>query len=391
MRRAATILMALAMATTAGAANGLYCPFCSSMGGKTLVEDVGEASLVLHGTLANAKPGDPEGSTDFVVQTVIKDHSIIEGKKTVVLPRYIPLPDKKNQEFIAFVAVIDNKLDLYRLIQVDEQGYLDYLLGAMKSTKLSAPQRLAFYFNFLESKISDVSTDAYKEFSAAPFADVKAAAKNYDPDKLLAWIQAKDTQGYKLGLYGCLMGVCGRPQDALALKKLLTGPADRRPLTGVDGIMGGYCMLDPKDGVPFVLQSLSDEKLDFNFRYAALRTVRFILQDMPQVDKKTVFDGMAKAITTPDIADLVIDEFRQHKIWTPAETVLSLYDKPDYSLSVVKRAIIRFALKCPDPKATEFIAKLRKTDPVLVGDVEEILRFEEMQRQQPAPAAKPSP
>lgn len=384
IQRLAWIPFAIVAATTSfGLAASHACPFCSSMGGKTLVEDVTESSLVLYGTLANAKPGDPEGSTDFVIKTVVKDHEVLTDHKIVTLPRYIPLPDKKDQPFLAFVAVIDKKLDLYRLVQIDEDGYIEYVLGALKVAKQPPAERLGFYFPYLESKIADVSTDAYKEFAAAPFADVKAAAKKYNPDQLLAWIQSKDTQGYKLGLYGCLMGVCGRPQDAKALKEVLTGPADRRPLTGVDGIMGGYCMLDEAAGVSFVLRALCDEKQDFNFRYAALRTVRFILQDMPQVDKKKVFDGMSKSITSPDIADLIIDEFRLHKVWTPVDTVLGMYDKPDYSLSVVKRAIIRFALKCPDAKAADFIAKLRKKEPVLVGDVEEILRFEELQRQQP--------
>lgn len=378
------VVGALVTAVTVGNCQAGCCPFCSSMGGKTLAEDVTEASIVLYGTLSNAKPGDPEGTTDFNVLNLVKGHAMVDGKKVITLPRFIPLPEKNDQTFIAFVAVIDNKLDLYRLIQVEDKGYLDYLLGSVKSAKLKTSERLQFYFPYLESRIADVSTDAYKEFSVAPFADIKIAAKRFDPDRLIGWIQSKETQGYKLGLYGCLMGVCGRPKDAELLRSLLTGPVDRRPLTGVDGIMGGYCMLDPKAGPSFVLDALCDAKQDFNFRYAALRTVRFILQEMPQVDRKELFAQMSKAITSPDIADLVIDEFRQNKIWTPTETVLGMYDKPDYSLSVVKRAIIRFALKCPDEKATQFVATLRKKEPQLVGDVEEILRFEDIQQQQNA-------
>src|SRR6185369_16741162 len=73
------------------------CPFCS-MQGQTLTGDVGQASMVLVGTLTNAKLTDSataEGTTDLVIESVIKKNDVVDGKKVVTLPKYIPGDDKK--------------------------------------------------------------------------------------------------------------------------------------------------------------------------------------------------------------------------------------------------------------------------------------------------------
>jgi hypothetical protein len=66
------------------------CPFCS-MQGQTLIGDVNQASMVLYGTFANAKldsSGDlGQGSTDLVIEAVIKKHEVLGDKKVLTLPR----------------------------------------------------------------------------------------------------------------------------------------------------------------------------------------------------------------------------------------------------------------------------------------------------------------
>ncbi|MFO0947713.1 MAG: hypothetical protein U1D30_17620 [Planctomycetota bacterium] len=364
------------------------CPFCSNMG-KTLAENVDEAQVVLYGTLFDAKlnpeakPGEPDGSTTLDVITVIKDHPIVQGKKQIVLPRYLPAAQTDKVEYIIFAEVVDGRVDPYRGMPVDSKEFVDYLAGAVKMAKAPAAEKLAFFFKYLDTEDINISGDAYKEFANAPYATVQAAAKAYDPDKLIAWIHDPKTPSYRIGLYGCLLGVTGRAQDAEVLRKIIDSP-DSRPLTGVDGIMGGYCVLDPKNGPNYVLGLLADPGKDFNLQYAALRTVRFLLTDVPTVDKKEVFTKLQKALAIPDIADLIIDEFRKNKVWDPADQILALYGNPKFDIQVIRRAIIRYALKCPSPKAKDFVTNLRKKDPQLVADVEEILKFEEAQYGQPA-------
>src|SRR2546426_10231696 len=82
------------------------CPFCS-MQGQTLTGEVNQASMVLFGTLANAKlnaEGFDQGSTDLQIEAVIKKNDILADKKVVTLPRYVP-SDKTNSKFLIFCDV----------------------------------------------------------------------------------------------------------------------------------------------------------------------------------------------------------------------------------------------------------------------------------------------
>lgn len=360
------------------------CPFCANMG-KTLAENVAEAGIVVYGTLSNAKyienaaPGQPSGTTDLKIETLIKSHPAVAGKKTIQLAQYIPAAADGTVDYIVFAEIIDGRIEPYNGMPVDDKDLVKYLARSVELADAKVPERLAFAFQYLDHKDVNISGDAYKEFANAPYADVVAAAKDYDPEKLIAWLKDKNTPSYRIGLYGCLLGTCGRSQDADTLYALINDP-QTRPLTGVDGLMGGYCVLAPQKGTDFVLSVLTDGDHDFNFRYAALRTVRFILTEMPSINRETVLKRMEKAILIPDISDLIIDEFRKYKEWAPLQTVLGLYDNPEFDLQVIRRAIIRYALKCPAKDARDFIAKLRQSEPQLVRDVEEVLKFEEAQQ-----------
>ena len=365
---------------------GPACPFCSNMG-KTLAENIGEAGLVVSGTLSNAKlipdapVGQPDGSTDFAIDVVVKSHPLIAGKKKIQLPRYIPAAAKGSVDYLVFAEVIDGRIDPYRGMPVDSKAFVQYLAGAVKQKNAKAKDRLGYFFKYLGDPDINISGDAYKEFAAAPYKDVLTAAKSYDPVLLAAWLQDKKTPSYRVGLYGLLLGAVGEAPYAEVLRHIIDND-DSRPLTGVDGLMGGYCVLDPKKGPDYVLGVLGDPKRDFNFRYSALRTVRFILGEMPDLDRKKVFAGMAKAIHIPDISDLIIDELRKNQQWGPLDEILALYGAKKYDLQVIRRAIVRYALKCPDATANRFIADRREENPQFVADVEEILKFEEAQQVQ---------
>src|SRR5690349_9398334 len=93
------------------------CPFCS-MQGQTLIGDVNQASMVLYGTFTNAKldaSGDlGQGSTDLVIEAVIKKHEVLGDKKVLTLPRYVPTDKNNNVKFLVFCDVFKGKIDPYR-------------------------------------------------------------------------------------------------------------------------------------------------------------------------------------------------------------------------------------------------------------------------------------
>lgn len=356
------------------------CPFCGGQG-KTLTGEVGEASLVIFGSLENAKL-DPnsdngQGTTDLRIETVIKDNEVRQGKKVITLPRYLP-PQDKATRYLIFCGIFKGNIDPYRGIQVKgNSGMVKYLQGALERKDKPAADRLRFAFDYLDDADLEVATDAYKEFANADYKEYRPMAKDLPAEKLAKWLQDPETPAFRFGLYASLLGHCGKAKDAELLKTLLTDKK-KQPTSGLDGLMAGYAMLNPKEGWAFTRSVLGNPKEEFMKRYAALRAARFFWGERPDlVDKKEIVAGVCLLLPQGDIADLAIEDLRKWGRWEVADAVLSLYGKKSHDVPIIRRAILRYALCCQDlPAAKSFVEKMRTEDAELVKDAEELLRLE---------------
>jgi hypothetical protein len=357
------------------------CPFCT-MQGQTLTNEVGQASMVLYGTLQNAKLGNAgdfgEGTTDLAVEAVIKKHEILGDKKVITLPRYVPVEKDSPYKFLVFCDVYKGKVDPYRGISVRADGDIaKYLEGAVKVKDKDVSTRLRFFFDYLDSGDLEVSTDAYKEFGNADYKDYREMAKDLPAEKIAAWLQDPKTPEFRFGLYASMLGHCGKEDHAKLLRGMLDDPR-KRLTSGIDGVLAGYVMLKPAEGWAFVHGILKDPAKEFTLRYAALRAVRFLWDSRPDlVKKKDMVAGLCDLIQQSDIADLAIEDLRKWAVWDVSGQVLELKNKPSHDIPIVRRAILRYALSCPNmPEALAFVSDLRKKNPEMVKDAEELLKLE---------------
>jgi hypothetical protein len=391
-RRCLIILAAaLACLLSTAPAPARCCPFCG-MQGQTLTGDIDQASMVVVGTMTNAKLAAAdtlEGTTDLVIESVIKKHEIIDGKKVVTLPKYIPGEDKK-YKFLVFCDVFKGKIDPYRGVAVkadcDIAGYVE---GALKVKDKKPGERLAFFFKYLENPEVEISLDAFREFANADYKDYKEMAKDLSADTLAKWLKDPNTSAIRYGLYASLLGHCGKDEHAKLLREMLDDP-EKKLVTGTDGILAGYVLLKPKDGWEYVRGVLKDDKKEFTQRYAALRAVRFFHDFRPDViSHADQVSAAALLLEQSDIADLAIEDLRKWGCWDRTEQVLGLYDKKSHDVPIIRRSILRFALCArdvsadgsvnpdkPHPKAAAFVAELRKKDKEMVESAEELLRLE---------------
>jgi hypothetical protein len=362
------------------------CPFCSVQG-QTLTGDVSQASMVVVGTPTNARLNDPaglDGTTDITIEKVIKSHESLihdDGKvKTIQVNKYIP-PDKK-YKFLLFIDVYKGKNDPYRGVAVKADfDIATYLEGAVAVKDAKPTKRLAYFFKYLDSPEIDVSNDAYKEFGYADYKDYRDMAKDLPPDTLAKWLKDPNTPSFRFGLYASMLGHCGKAEHAKLLHEMLE---DKKVTSGVDGILAGYVLLQPEEGWKYVRDLLKDEKKEFTQRYAALRTARFFHDSRPDVISHTkVIGAVALLLDQSDIADLAIEDMRKWGCWDMTEKVLELYGKSSHDVPIIRRSILRFALAAsnpklekPDAKAVAFVADLRKKDPEMVEQAEELLRLE---------------
>jgi hypothetical protein len=357
------------------AAPAAACPFCGGQG-KTLTGEVDEASLVIFGSLENASID--KNTTDVRIETVVKDNEVRGDKKVVTLPRYLPNNDK-GARYLIFCGVFKGNIDPYRGVATKPNSQIvKYLQGAIALKNKPAPERLRFAFDYLDDSDGEVAMDAYKEFANADYKEYRPMAKTLPADKLAKWLQDPDTAQFRFGLYASLLGHCGTEKHADLLKTLLTNK-DKQPTSGLDGLMAGYTMLNPKDGWTYTRSLLGNPKEEFMKRYAALRTARFFWSERPDlVPKKDIVSGVCLLLDQGDIADLAIEDLRKWQRWDVAGEVLKFYGQKSHDVPIIRRAILRYALCCQDdvPAAKALVAKIRTDDAELVKDAEELLRLE---------------
>lgn len=388
------------------AAPAAACPFCSPAG-ETLAGEVGQADFILFGTLGKAErdPADPtafnKGTTPLTVELVIKDHDAVKGKKVVTLPKYIPADDKQpNLKHLVFFKLYNGTLDPYRGEAVPANSDLPkYLKGAIAVRGKSAADRLGYFFDYLENADLVISSDSYSEFGYAEYKEVRELTDRWknDPTKpaqLLAWLKDPNTRATRFGLYGMLLGHCGKQADAKAIRALLDDPM-RSYTSGLDGVLAGYVMLDKQAGWDYLLSVVGNAKKDFAERYAGLRTVRYFWENRPDViGREQVLAAMRVLMDQADLADLPIEDLRKWRTWELTPAVLGLAARESHAgIPIVRRAVLKFALAAQqaDPAnkaAADFVAAARQRDARQVEFLETLLRDENRPPPSPQPAPK---
>jgi hypothetical protein len=399
LRTVFTLLFILSSVATATA-----CPFCSSQG-QTLAGELASADMIVVATLKSSEQ-DPQDFTRsksvFAIDKVIKPHSAFEKATSFPVARYIQQVKKGAEPKFLLFCYINNdpadaarsavasgmvfaqylkaSVDAYRGDEIKADSKLpDYLEQTFALKDKDQPTRLKFYFDHLESPELFISTDALMEFGNADYKDVRPVAEKLPADTLLKWIKDPNTSPSRFGLYGMLLGHCGKAEHASAVRKLIDDPDNAFSL-GLDGMLAGYAMLDPKAGWEHLRGIAGDRKKDFSTRYAALRTIRFFHEFRPEVLKtEQLLDGMKALATQDDIADIAIDDLRKWKVWDETGTVLGFAGQESHNSLITKRAILRFALQAAEAgkaDAKEFVDKARADNPERVKETEDLLRDE---------------
>jgi len=353
------------------------CDFCA-MQDRTLTKQVNESSLVLFGSLTKAD--ETADTTVLQIDTVVKKHEILGKDKSVTLARYIPInlnPEKnKDTKFLVLCDVFKGKIDPLFLVPCkSESDIAKYLKGALDAKDKEPLARLRFFYPYLDNAEQEVSNDAFKEFANASNKDIAAISKSVDADKLVKWLEDSNTPPLRFGVYGMMLGYCGKEAHAKRLRALLDDSHKR--LSGMDGLLAGYVLIEPKAGWAYLRDLLKDDKKEFMTRYAGLRAVRFFHDNGHDlISEKDIVAAMTLLLDQSDIADLAIEDLRKWSCWDLADRILALYGKKSHDIPIIRRSVLRYALQCPDKKAQEFVTDMRQKDKQLVEDAEELLKLE---------------
>jgi hypothetical protein len=343
----------------------------------TLRDEAEEAKVVLVGRLENARETPEGGTTDFVITQVLRADPKLKLKvgDVIRMPRYVPnLDPKKPSEFLVFGDIDKGKPDLYRGEQ-SSPALLDYFNGVLKIEAKNSVKLMRHAFDYLEHKDQTIRDDAYRTFDKATDAEQREAGRHADPKKLRDWLQVEQSANYRLRLYAMLLADCGDKTDAALLRKLLDKwVKDGSPMS-VEGGLIAYAVFDPKAGLAYTRDLVKDATKDFHLRYVGLRATQYFWTTRHGVlTRDQLLELIALALTHGDMADLPIKFLREQRCWVLTQEVLALFGKKGFEEKIVRREIVKYALRSSDPRAAKLIAELRKKESELVASCEEWLK-----------------
>ncbi len=376
------------------------CPFCSAPS-LTLTEQLEQADgAALVQWIAAIKPGESDaGTTEYeVVQTVKSKEAGMKQGDRVTLSRY--RKGSKGELFL-LLGEMDKELDWGSPMEITETGY-QYLIQA-PSTELDTTKRLEYFLQFLEFPDPLISNDAYGEFANAPYEDITPLADQMPRDRLRKWVASDDTAASRLGLYGLLLGLCGKQDDVEIMKRKIVEPTQDFRL-GIDGVMSGYLLLTGEKGLalldrlklestvmideqgkPILDSDGKEQPVPFSETYAAMQALRFMWQyEAGRIEKERLRKSMRLLLSRSELADLVIADLARWQDWSVMERLMKLYDDEAYNVPSIKRSIIRYMLQSTKDKPEDATAELpahviagrknveilRKKDPQTVKDTE---------------------
>jgi hypothetical protein len=376
LRRFCLLAAAVGLLTLSFWSEARSCPFCDGEKGPTLAGQFDEAPIVLYGHFANAvvsSNGVDQGTTDLIIEKVLKSHELLKGKKSITLSRYVPSKNK----FIIFAEVYKGKLDAYKGMELtDNTEMLRYLEGVMNLKGKTQPERLRYAFDFLNSPETEVALDSYREFARADYGDYKDIAKKLPADTIAGWLQDPKTSSFRYGLYASLLGHCGNAKHAELLLSMINDP-EKRKGSGLHGLMAAYTMLEPAKGWALLQETVQDKDKPFLVRYAGLQTMRFYWDSRPDlVAKPEVVKGVASILNLTDMADFAIEDLRKWQRWEYCDQIIDLFGKKTFNTPIVRKSILRYALQCPNPRAAEFVKTQRARDKEWVDETKELLDME---------------
>jgi hypothetical protein len=352
------------------------CTFCA--GGyatrQTIRERATGATIVVHGTLADSRfMPDGRGSTDLRIASHLKTDSKIAKPTAITIPQYLPVVGDTPRDYLLFATVVDGKPDMTGGLSLPAAS-LDYVKQSLALPGNDPVARLAYYFTHLDAKEAAISADAFLEFAKASDADLARAAKGFNATKLKTWLADPSTPADRLGVYALLLGFCGNAGDKATLLTLIAAPRTERISTNLGGILAGLTLLDAKQGWAKIAEIACHPKAPFDERLAAIGTIRFFQATRPEASRPEIISIYRSLAGQGDLADVAAEDLRRWGWWDLTAEVLAPFEQPTHKAPIVRQALVRYALTCPDEAAKTFLDAARKSDAKTVERVEEGLK-----------------
>jgi hypothetical protein len=352
------------------------CSLCGSYAVKfPFVTDYWHAHAVVAGTLADPKLNGTTGAgtTELVIDKVLKGDARLQGVKSVSVPRYFTVLNAKDPP--RFLALFDEKM-LYFTGRSDySPAFLEFLIASDAVKGKPRPEALVHLAKYLDSADQAVADEAFLLFAQANDKEVMAVAAHLKPDIFRKLVKDPRMEPERLSLFAFLLGATGGPTDADLLAPFMQKP-DERSGKALEGIVSGYILRRPKEGWNWVSAVLGDPRQSFLVRWGTVRAVRFLYNARPADYRAPVVHALGRMVQHGELADVAVGDLQKWQMWDHTDLILKQYGRSTHSAPIIRNAILRYAMACPAPAARQFIAERRRLEPQVIRDLEEDLAFE---------------
>src|SRR5262249_33848426 len=138
----------------------------------TLRQDCSEASAIVQGRVTRTTPPNPNGqngwgTTDVLIEKVLKPHPLLIGRQTLTLPEEIKPDQRSSHRYLFFVDVHEEKptFSAYKRFQLETDSELPKYVECILTMKDKKPtELLSFYFDYLPHTDVQIASDAWREF-----------------------------------------------------------------------------------------------------------------------------------------------------------------------------------------------------------------------------------
>lgn len=381
------------------------CPFCDAPS-LLMAEQLQQSDHLLLGKWVGGDKATETkaGTAKFTILKVAKSAGErFKVGETIELPQYLPGSETSNYALMG----PDARLVDWQIPSEVSDAAWKYLseLPPPVTDPAKQTERLAFAIEYLEHPDLIVANDAFSEFAAAPYEVIVPLRDRLPREKLRALVMDPKTSVTRIGLYGLLLGLCGKDEDASAMEqKILAANSEFR--LGLDGVMAGYLLIRGEAGLRVLEESKmrkttridadgKEVSVPFSEIYATMQALRFLWTYEPdRIPKDRLKLSMQLLLENPQLSDLVIADLSRWKDWSIQDRLMTMYSDEKYNIPAVKRAIVRYLYYCSQDKsatatpvegdseaavpehvtqALANLAKLEETDPKTVGDAKRYL------------------
>lgn len=365
LTRIASLLLAFTTATASA------CPFCTALQ-PTLSQRRDAAAVVALAEFESTAKG----------QATVRLHQVLKGKDRLTDRERLSIATEESLRPGALMLLFaeDSTASAggplnWRLERTDETGYAYFA----KAPPLRAPvaERLAYFARYLEHPSPLVAEDAFNEFGHAPYDQAVPAAKQLSSEKLQAWLADPRVPAGRKGFYGLALGLAGdEPQRAKNLEFLraqVVQPADDFR-AGFDGILGGYLVAGGEPALATLEERFlaNPQAADGDLRHtvAALRFYWEFGKDIPPARLRS---AMRRLLARPEFAADAVVDLARWQDWDAVDAIAALYSPSASPPAATRRAIVGYLLACPDKRAADALARLRRQDPAGIKQAEQQL------------------